>query len=318
MTRYVLGRIGFMLVTLFIIATLTFFLMQTLPGSPFNNEDKLTDTQKERLYAKYGLDDPIPVQYVKYLGAMLKGDFGESYQSDGRPVMRMIRERIGPSAFIGGQAMLVGTLLGLLLGILASLRHNTYADYGVMVFAVIGTSIPSFVFAAVLQLYFGVYLEILPVALWNSEAQVFEWAYLKYTVLPSVALAVGVIAGTARFMRTEMLEVLGQDYIITAHAKGLSKATVVVKHSIRNALIPVITIAGPTALAIMTGSLVIERIFAVPGLGRLFVDSIVTNDYTVIMGLTMFYSALFILVILIVDLLYGVIDPRIRIAGGKN
>jgi oligopeptide transport system permease protein len=308
MVRYVLGRIGFMIVTLFIIATLTFFLMQTLPGSPFNNEDKLTETQKERLYAKYGLDEPIPVQYVKYLGKMLQGDFGESYQSDGRPVTKMITERIGPSAYIGGQAMAIGTFLGLLLGIIAALRHNTFADYGVMVFAVVGTSIPSFVFAAMLQLYFGVYLEILPVALWGEY---------KHTILPSVALAVGVMAGIARFMRTEMLEVLGQDYIITAHAKGLAKATVIMKHSIRNAMIPIITIVGPTTLSIMTGSLVIEKIFAVPGLGRLFVDSIVTNDYTVIMGLTMFYSALFVAVILIVDLLYGVIDPRIRLAGGK-
>jgi oligopeptide transport system permease protein len=309
MVRYVLGRIGFMIFTLFIIATLTFFLMQTLPGSPFNNEDKLTDSQKERLYAKYGLDEPVPVQYVKYLGRMVVGDFGESYQSDGRPVTRMITERIWPSAYIGGQAMAIGTFLGILLGIIAALRHNSAADYGVMVFAVVGTSIPSFVFAALLQLWLGVKLGILPVALWGTYA---------HTIMPTIALAVGVIAGIARFMRTEMLEVLGQDYIVTAHAKGLSKATVIIKHSIRNALIPIVTIVGPMTLGVMTGSLVIERIFAVPGLGRLFVDSIVTNDYTAIMGVTMFFSALFVLVILVVDLLYGVIDPRIRLAGGKS
>jgi oligopeptide transport system permease protein len=309
MVKYVLGRIGYMFITMFVIATLTFFLMQVLPGSPFNNEDKLTDLQKERLYAKYGLDEPVPVQFAKYLWSMAQGDLGESYMNDGRPVTRMIAERISPSAYVGSQALLFGTVIGILLGILAALKHNTYMDYGVMFIAVLGTSIPSFVFAMALQYYLGVKFEILPVALWGTY---------QHTIMPAIALSVGVIAGLARFMRTEMLEVLGQDYITTAKSKGLSSSTVVFKHAIRNAMIPIITIMGPTVLGLLTGSLVIEKIFAVPGLGELYVNSITVNDYSLIMGLTMFYGVLFVLVILIVDLLYGVIDPRIRLAGGSK
>jgi oligopeptide transport system permease protein len=309
MGRYVLGRIGYMFVTFVVIATFTFFLMQTLPGSPFNNEEKLTETQRERLYEKYGLNDPVPVQYVKYMTGLAKGDFGISFQYDGRTVNNIIGDRIGASAFLGGQSMLFGSIVGLLLGIIAALRHNSVWDYGAMVIAVLGISIPSFVFAALLQYYVGVKLQWLPVAFWDGY---------EYTILPTLALSVGVIATMARFMRTEMLEVLGQDYITTAIAKGVSKTGVVIKHTIRNAAIPIITIAGPLTVSIMTGSLVIENIFGVPGLGEQFVKSIMTNDYPVIMGITLFYSVLFIGIVLVVDVLYGVIDPRIRLAGGKK
>ncbi len=296
-----------MLLTLLIIASLTFFLMQTLPGSPFNDE-KLTDTQVELLNEKYGLDRHVAIQYILYMKNLLHGDLGVSFQFDGRPVTEIIGERIPASAFLGGQALLFGTVIGVFLGIISALKHNTFIDYGSMVVAVLGVSVPSFVFAGLLQYWFSVRLGLFPVAFWDGYT---------YTILPTIALSVFVIATVARFMRTEMLEVLGQDYIITARAKGISQGAVVIKHTIRNALIPVVTILGPLTVNVMTGSLVIEKIFGIPGLGEQFVMSIMTNDYPVIMGTTLFYSALFICIVFIIDILYGIIDPRIRIAGGR-
>ncbi|SDM59430.1 oligopeptide transport system permease protein [Fictibacillus solisalsi] len=309
MVRFVLKRLLYMLITLFIITSFTFFLMKLLPGSPFNNEEKLTDQQKFILNEKYGLNDPVPVQYLNYMSNLVKGDLGVSFQYDNRPVSTMITERIGPSAVLGVEATIIGTIIGLILGIAAALKHNTSIDYLSSLFAVLGISIPSFVFAGVLQYYVGVKLGWLPVALWDGP---------KYHVLPALSLSVFVIATVARFMRTEMLEVLGQDYITTAKSKGLSNLVVIWKHTIRNAMIPVVTILGPLAINLITGTLIIEKIFAVPGLGFQFVSSIQLNDYPVIMATTIFYSVCFIIVILIVDILYGVIDPRIRVAGGKG
>ncbi|KQL55551.1 peptide ABC transporter permease [Heyndrickxia shackletonii] len=298
-----------MLVTIFIIITFTFFLMHLLPGTPFNNAEKLSDKQLKILNAKYGLDQPVALQYLRYLGNLLHGDLGMSFKYPGRTVDDMILSRIGPSALIGLQAMIFGTIVGLLLGIIAALRHNTILDYGSVTLAVLGMSIPSFVFAALLQYYVGVKLGWLPPALWESY---------KYTLLPSFALSVGVIATVSRFIRTEMLEVLGHDYIITARAKGLSESRVISKHVLRNALIPVVTMLGPIGVGIMTGTLVIEKIFAVPGLGEQFTLSILVNDYSVIMGITIFYSALFIFVVFLVDILYGILDPRINFKRGAE
>lgn len=213
------------------------------------------------------------------------------------------------SAQLGFQALVFGTIVGILLGVIAAVRHNTPIDYGATVLAVLGISIPSFVFGGLLQYYIGVKLKLLPVAFWEG---------FEYTIMPTLALSVSVIASIARFMRTEMLEVLGSDYILTARAKGISGFGVIFKHGLRNAMIPIITILGAMAVNLMTGTLVIEQIFAVPGLGEQFVRSINLNDYPVIMGTTIFYSALFIFVIFIVDVLYGLIDPRIRLAGGKK
>lgn len=309
MLRYTLQRVSYMLLTLLVIATITFFLMKLLPGSPLQNQDKLTPEQKVLILDQYGLNDPIPVQYVSYIGNLVKGDLGVSFQYDNRPVTQIIGQRIGPSAQLGLQAIFFGTIVGLMLGILAALRHNTIIDYGATVFAVLGVSIPSFVFAGLLQYVFGVKLEILPVALWEG---------FEYTILPTLALSAFVIATVARFIRSEMLEVMGSDYITLAKAKGISNVGIIYKHGIRNALIPVITILGPMAVNIMTGSLVVERIFAVPGLGEQFTRSITMNDYPTIMGTTIFYSALFVFIIFVVDIMYGVVDPRIRIAGGKK
>ncbi|WP_313893963.1 oligopeptide ABC transporter permease [Psychrobacillus sp.] len=306
MKRYLLRRTGYMLLTLFVIVTITFFLMQLLPGTPFTNPEKLTEHQLEILDAKYGLDKPVGIQYIRYLGNLIQGDLGYSFQHEGRTVSSMISDRIGPSAFIGLQALVFGTIIGLLLGIVSALKHNSILDYGSVTIAVLGMSIPSFVFAALLQYYIGVKLEWLPVALWEGYSS---------TILPSFALSVTVTATVARFIRSEMLEVLGQDYVVTARAKGIMEQRVIVKHVIRNALIPVVTMLGPLAVSIMTGTLVIEKIFAVPGLGEQFTLSILVLDYSVIMGVTIFYSALFIFVVFIVDIIYGLLDPRINYKG---
>ncbi|TCP29977.1 oligopeptide transport system permease protein [Scopulibacillus darangshiensis] len=309
MKRYILQRIGFMLLTLFLIATLTFFLMHFLPGTPFNNPEKLTEKQIKVLNAKYGLDDPVALQYLRYLGHLVTGDFGMSFQYEGRTVNSMITTRIGPSALIGFQAMVFGTIIGLALGIISALKHNSIYDYGSVTLAVLGMSIPSFVFAALLQYFVGVKLGWLPPALWEGY---------QNTILPSFALSVTVIATVARFIRTEMLEVLGHDYVITARSKGVAEPKVIVKHVLRNALIPVVTMLGPLAVSIMTGTLVIEKIFSVPGLGEQFTLSILVKDYSVIMGITILYSALFILIVFIVDLLYGFLDPRINFKRGAE
>lgn len=308
MFRYILSRLGYMLFTFFLIATLTFFLMQTLPGSPFNDA-QLSETEVQILNERYSLDAPVSVQYVKYLGNVAKGEFGVSFQFDGRPVSSILSERIGASATLGAQSLIIGTIIGLLLGIIAALRHNTILDYGSMFLAVLGLSIPNFVFAGLLQYWVGVKLQWLPVAFWGG---------FEYSILPTMALAAFVIATIARYMRTEMLDVLGQEYITTAKAKGVKSWKIIYKHGLRNALIPIITIAGPLVVHLMTGTLVVEKIFSVPGLGQQFVESIMTNDYPVIMGVTLFFSFLFISVIFITDLLYGVIDPRIQLSGGDK
>ncbi|MBV6682954.1 oligopeptide ABC transporter permease [Rossellomorea sp. RS05] len=309
MVKYTIKRIVYMIITLLIIATATFFLMKLLPGTPLTNQERLSPQQQQIILDKYGLNDPLPVQYVTYMTNLVQGDLGLSFQYDNRPVSQMIADRIGPSAILGFQAMVLGTIIGLIIGIIAAIRQNTWVDYGSTFLAVLGISIPSFVFAALLQYYVGVKWEILPVALWGEY---------KHTILPTLALTVGVVATIARYMRTEMIEILNTDYILLAKAKGTTNTNVIVKHGVRNAMIPIITILGPMTVGIMTGTMVIEQIFAVPGLGEQFVRSINTNDYTVIMGVTLFYSVLLVAVIFLVDILYGIIDPRIRLVGGKK
>lgn len=308
MKRYVFTRVIYMIITFIIIATFTFFLMQTLPGSPFNDEE-LSEFQKEQLNERYGLNDPLPKQYINYMFNLAKGDLGISFQYDGRPVVNIIKERIKTSAYLGFQALVFGTLIGLALGIVAAIYHNTLIDYFAIIIAVLGLSIPSFVFAGLLQYWIGVRLEWLPVAFWRG---------FDHTILPTIALAAFVIATMARYIRTEMLEVLTQDYILTAKAKGLDMYKVINRHGLRNAMIPIITILGPLSVTLITGTLVVEKIFSIPGLGSQFVDSILTNDYPVIMGVTLLYSALFIFIVFVADLLYGILDPRIRLSGGND
>ncbi|MDF0727915.1 ABC transporter permease [Cytobacillus sp. S13-E01] len=309
MTKYLFQRIIYMIITLLLIASFTFFLMKLMPGTPFTAQEKMSEQQLLIVKEKYGLNDPVPVQYAKYMFNLIQGDMGVSFQFDGRGVTELILDRIGPSAYLGLQAMVVGTIVGVLFGIVAALKQNTIYDYGSTVLAVVGKSIPSFVFAGLLQYFVGVKLGWFPVAFWEG---------FEYTVLPTIALAMFPLAITARFMRTEMIEVLNSDYILLARAKGVTPFTIAFKHALRNALIPIITVLGPLTVSLMTGSLVVERIFSIPGLGEQFVRSIQTNDYPVIMGTTLFFAALFIFIILIVDILYGIIDPRIRLAGGKK
>ncbi|WP_314451325.1 ABC transporter permease [uncultured Granulicatella sp.] len=306
-TKYILKRIFYMIVTLFLIATITFFLMKLLPGSPYANEENLTDAQLQIMNAKYGLDKPVWMQYFIYLGGLVRLDLGMSFQYNST-VLNLLSSRVGPSFQIGLQALIFGMGMGTLLGLVAAMKQNTIVDTGATFFAIIGRSVPSFVFAVVLQLVFGVIFPILPIALWNQ-------GFIS-SILPTLALSISPVADSARFIRTEMVEVLQSDYMELARAKGLSRMEVVMKHGIRNALIPLVTIAGPMLVGLMTGSMVIENIFAIPGIGEQFVKSILTNDYPTIMGVTMMYSFLLVVTILIVDLLYGFIDPRIRLTQG--
>jgi oligopeptide transport system permease protein len=308
MIRYVARRLVYMLVALFIITSVTFFISKLLPGTPFA-DDKLTPQIRQQLYEKYGLDEPVTVQYVKYMANVARGDLGNSFYFESRPVSQMILQRLPVSMFIGIQAVVFGLAVGMVLGIVAALRHNTLWDTLAVVVAIIGVSVPTFVLGPILQYWLGLKLGLFPIAFFES------W---MHSVLPSLALSVFVISTVARFIRTEMLEVMGQDYITLARAKGLSGLAVILRHVLRNAMIPLVTVMAPLTIYIITGSLVVEQIFAVPGIGEQFVQSIVVNDYSMILGTTIFFSILFILALLIQDILYGVIDPRIRIAGAKE
>lgn len=313
MLRYIIKRIGYMFITLFIVISVVFFLVRLLPGTPFN-EQKLNAEQIAQLESQYGLDDPVPVQYVRYLTDVFQGKLGISFKQSGQTVEGIIKLRLGPSAMLGAQALVLGSAVGLILGIIAALNRNSILDYLCTILCVLGVSVPSFVVAATLQLFLGAKFNIFPIAWGVPLGSDFKYTW---TILPSIALSFFTIASVARFTRTELVEVLNSEYIITAKAKGLSKATVILKHALRNALIPVITVLGPLAAGLLTGSLVVEKVFAVPGIGDLLVTAINTNDLFIISGVAIVYSAFYISVILIVDVLYGIIDPRIRLAGGN-
>lgn len=307
--KYTLTRLGYMIVTLWIIVTATFFLMHSLPGTPLQNEEKLPPLIREQIMETYGLNDPLPVQYVNFMGRLVQGDLGKSLTYDGRSVTEMLLEGFQASSFIGMQALIFGVVVGLLLGVAAALRNGGLLDNFATVIAVVGVSIPSFVMAGLLSYWIGVKWELLPAALWGTY---------EHTILPSLSLSFFVIAQMSRYIRTEMVEVMDQDYMKTAKAKGLGRQAIIFRHALRNALIPAVTVLGPLAVNIITGSLVIERIFAIPGIGEFFVQSIQVNDYTLIMGVTIFYAVLILTTIFIVDILYGIIDPRIRLAGAKE
>lgn len=306
--KYFLKRVLFMLITLWLISTITFFLMKLLPGSPYANQEKLSPEQIEMLNEQAGLDKPVVQQYGIYMGNLVKGDFGTSFQFKNQPVSKLLKERIGPSVQLGVQAIIFGTIIGIILGAIAAMKQNTWVDTVATLVAILGRSIPNFVFAVLLQYVFAIKLGVLPIAKWDQG--------FASTILPTLALAMSPLADSARFIRTEMVEVLSSDYIELARAKGLSRMQVVFRHGLRNSLIPLITLLGPLAVALMTGSLVVENIFAIPGIGEQFVKSIMTNDYPTIMAVTIMFSAMLVVVILVVDLLYGIVDPRIRVSGG--
>src|SRR5918997_3803242 len=308
MIRYIARRTVLMIITLFVIISITFFISKMLPGTPFA-DDKLTPQIREQLFEKYGLDEPVYVQYAKYMANVAQGDLGNSFYFESRPVLQIIVERLPISMFIGLQAVIFGLVIGLVLGIVAALRHNTIWDTLAVVLAVLGVSVPSFVLGPILQYWLGLKLGLFPIALFES------W---MHSVLPSLALSVFVVSTVARFIRTEMLEVMGQDYITLAKAKGLSGLAVIIRHVLRNSMIPLVTVMAPLTVYIITGSLVVEQIFAVPGIGEQFVTSVFVSDYSMILGTTLFFSVMFILALLIQDILYGIIDPRIRVSGAKE
>lgn len=310
MLKFTLKRFGYMLVTLFISATITFMLIHSIPGDPLATMARNLPPQiKANYYAKYGLDQPTFVQYQKFISNAVKGNLGESLAYPGRSVTKTIATYAPISARIGIQAITMGFSIGIILGIIAAFNRGKWPDYVVMFVAIIGISVPSFVVASLLQYFLTVKWQVLPSTGWGG---------FKYTVLPTIALSFSSIATYARYMRANCLDVIGQDYILTAKAKGVSKVSLVFKHVIRNAILPAITLLGPQIAGIFIGSFVIESIFAIPGLGQYFVSSINDRDYPMIMGQTIFVCVLFIFSLFIVDVVYGLVDPRIRFSNGKK
>ncbi|HNW86903.1 MAG TPA: ABC transporter permease [Candidatus Limiplasma sp.] len=307
MRRYIGKRLIISVGTLFVVILLLFTLLQFMPGSPFNDE-KLTKEQRATIYEKYGLDQPIIVQFYQYVLHMAQGDFGVSYTiSKNTPISQLLQSRLPISLRIGGQAVLLGALIGLILGIIAAIWHGTIWDTISTIISVIGVSVPSYVFALALAYVFGYQLSWFPL-LYSADLP------FKSSVLPSIALCMFTIASIARFTRSEMLEVLSSDYILLAESKGVYGPKLILRHVLRNALIPIVTVLAPLIVGLMTGSLVVEKIFSIPGIGSLLVTAIQSNDYNVIIALSFIYSAMYIGIMLVVDILYGVIDPRIRLS----
>ena len=311
MSKYIFKRIFYLFLTLFIVASVTFFMMKMMPGTPFNNQDKLSSEQLNIINKQYGLNKPLWQQYVTYILNLLHGDFGTSFQFSNQPVSTLILSRLKPSMLIGAQAMIIGSFIGIILGAISAINKNSWIDSLSTFMSILGISVPSFVLGVLLQFYFAFKMKIFPIALWDG------W---RSSILPSIALSVAPLAQIARFMRTEMVDVLNSDYIELSKSKGNTRWQTVVKHALRNSLIPVITIIGPLTANILTGSMVVENIFSIPGIGEQFVKSIMTNDYPTIMGLTIFYSIVFMIMLLITDVLYTIVDPRIRLTnkGGKS
>lgn len=304
MAKYILKRIATSIITLWAVITITFFMLRLLPGGPFTGERNIPEAIMQNLEVKYGLDKPLFEQYGLYLKNLLQGDLGESMKYAGKEVSEIISYSFPSSAKLGVVVISIALIFGITLGIIAALKYNSWPDSLCMVLATLGVTIPSFVLATVLMYIFGVKYKLLPVTGLNSS--------VSY-ILPALALGGYSIAFISRLTRSKLLETLNSDYIRTARAKGVSGFKVIVKHALRNTLIPIITYLGPLIAGILTGSFVVEKIFAIPGLGREFVNTISNRDYTVIMGVTVFYSSILIICNLLVDLLYGIIDPRIKL-----
>jgi oligopeptide transport system permease protein len=294
-----------MFITLFLIITITFFLVHSIPGNPLNAVvANMPPKTYENFMAKYGLDKPILEQYGLFLKNMARGDLGLSLKYTGRTVNSTIATQAPVSGEMSGPALLLGFVAGIIMGIIAALNRNRWPDYVVMLLAIAGVTIPLFVSASLIQYLFAVVIPILPAAGWGAP---------KYMVLPVFVLATTVIAGYARFMRSSVLEVSNQDYILTAQAKGVSSFGVIKNHIIRNAILPCITMLAPSIGGVFAGSFIAERIFGIPGIGTYFITSIMDRDYTMILGLTIFFAAIFVLSLFVVDILYRFIDPRIRV-----
>jgi len=305
MFNYVFRRLLSAIPTVFIIITIAFFMMRLAPGGPFDKERALPPDIEKNILAAYDLDLPLWQQYIKYVGGLLQGDFGPSFTIRDFSVAELIASGFPASLQIGGTSIVLALLLGVTLGTIAALRQNSNTDYVVMAAAMTGIAIPNFVMAPLLTLIFGVYLSLLPVAGWGGGA-------LVNKILPIAALALPQVAYIARLTRGSMVEVLHSNYVRTARAKGLSERLVVVRHALKGALLPVVSYLGPAAAAVITGSVVIETIFGIPGIGRYFVQGALNRDYTLVMGVMVLYAVLIIVLNLIVDLIYGLLDPKVR------
>jgi oligopeptide transport system permease protein len=304
MIKHLGKKAAILLLSLFLVTSLTFFLMHAIPGDPFVQDKAIPEEILAALRKHYGLDQPLYVQYIKYLKGILHFDLGPSFKYEGRTVTGIISDGFPVSFCLGMEALFIAVFGGITLGSIAALNHLKWQDHLTMVIAVIGISVPSFILATFLQYLLAMKLDLLPVARWGSFSQ---------TIMPAISLAALPMAFIARLTRANMVEVMQQDYILTARSKGLNAFQIVLRHVTRNALLPVVTYLGPLTAAILTGSFAIEKIFGIPGLGQWFVSSITNRDYTVIMGTTIFYSAILMLCVFIVDLLYCFIDPRIQI-----
>lgn len=303
MIKYLLKRVAILVVTLWVVITLSFFLMQVMPGTPYNSP-KLTDDMIAMLNQQYGLDKPLWQQYLKYLFDILHGDFGTSYQSINQSVTTLISQRLGVSVHLGVQALIVGISSGLVVGAISARNKNNSIDAILSVISTLGISMPSFIIGLLLLDYLGFKWNLLPLSGWGSFGQ---------TILPTLALAIPVFAQVTRFFRSEMIETLSTDYIQLARAKGLTKRQVTRRHAYRNSMIPVLTLVGPMAAGILTGSALIEQIFSIPGIGQQFVTSIPTKDYPVIMGTTIVYALMLMVAILATDMIISIADPRVRL-----
>ena len=309
MLTYTLKRLLQGIVTVWFIATATFVAMHAVPGDPLANQRATNETIRRNLEQRYGLDRPLSEQYLVFMGGILRGDFGISFTQENRRVNDIIRENFPVSATLGILAVMFAALGGILLGALTALYRSRLPDLVIMFLVILGISVPSFVVAAVSQLtlvdinaYLG--FPLLPVAGWGT---------LRHMIVPSMVLGLGTMAYLTRLMRSSMLEIASSDFIRTARAKGLPPARIFLKHQLRNAILPVVTVLGPAIAAITTGGFVVELVFAIPGLGRYFVEAVQQLDYTVIMGTTVFYGAFLVSMVIVVDLLYGLIDPRVRL-----
>ncbi len=305
MGKYILKRLGISLVTIWILITVVFILVRMMPGDPFTS-DKMTPEIRANIEKYYGFDKPLIMQYFTYLKNIAKGDFGYSLKYVNQSVNKIIFDSFPYSFDLGVRALSISISLGLVLGIIAALRRGETLDYICVIIAIIGTSVPDFIIGAILQYFFGIKWGLLPVA---------QYQGIKYTIMPSIALGFYTLAMVSRIMRAGMLEVVQQDYIKTAKSKGISKFRITWKHQIRNAIMPVVTVLGPTVAAVLTGTFVIESIFAIPGMGKYYVQSVQNLDYSLVLGMTIFYGVFLVLANMIVDILYGVIDPRIRVSG---
>ena len=298
-----------LLLSLFAVVTGTFFLMHAIPGDPFIGDRVIPEEIMRSLYAYYGLDQPLWSQYIKYLKELLSGHLGFSIVYQGRTVNELIGEGLPISAHLGFQALLVAIPTGIFLGTWAAMKRNRWQDTLAMVASTVGVSVPNFVLSSLLQYLFSVKLHLLPVARWTS---------FEHTILPTLALAALPTAFIARLTRSNMVEVLQQDYIRTAQAKGLSPFRIAIRHALPNAILPVISYLGPVASQILTGSFMVEKIFAIPGLGQWMIHSIHGRDYPMILGLTVFFSTALMISMFLIDILYSILDPRIRLMKPKE